>query len=85
MIIFTETALAVALAIEDDHGCELFVLVYLWRRVVQTQGSSAGLHDGGVGVVVVRVRVSRHQALTALDLVLGKLTSYSCVNLEVAI
>lgn len=85
MIFFAKAALAIALAVEDDHGCEFFILIYLWRRMFQTKGSSAGLHDGGVGVVVVRVRVSHHQAMSALDLVLGNLTSYSCMNLEVGI
>lgn len=77
MIFLTEAALAVALAVDDDHGCVGFVLIQMGRHVFQTQGPSAGLDDGGIGVVVVRVRVDRHQALLALDPVLGKLTPYS--------
>lgn len=83
VIFLAETALAVALAVEDQHGCESFVLVHLRWHMFQTQGPSAGLNDRRVGVVVVRVRVSRHQAMSALYPVLGKFTSYSWVHLEV--
>lgn len=77
MIFPDETVLGVALAVEDEHGNVCFVLIHLGWHVFHTHGPSAGLDDRGVGVVVVRVRVSCHQALPALDLVLGKLTPYS--------
>lgn len=77
MIFLAEAALAVALAVKDETGCMGFVLVQLRWYMFQTQDPSAGLNDRGVGVVVVRVRVGRHQALPALDPVLRKLAPYS--------
>lgn len=85
MSVLAETALAVALAVEGDHDGVGFVLVHMRRYMFQTQVSSAGLDYRGGGVVVVRVRVSRHQTLPALDLVLGKLAPYSRMHLDVDI
>lgn len=77
MIFPDETALGIALAIEDERGYVCFVLIHLGWHMFHSHGPSAGFDERGVGVIVVRLRVSRHQALPALDPVLGKLTLYS--------